>query len=281
MTFRTSLSNSIKNSLLAQKRQQRCLWGAVRDGAHGELRRMRADLTFGLAQDPDPAFTTAGASENAAWFIRAMIFSGELGAGDRLPPGRELAVRLGISVVTLRVALKSLETAGYIVTSRGARGGTSVSDLKTLSRCWNAWMRVNGHELDDICELRETIEVRIAGLAAERRSTEELEAIDHANALLVGTGASVLRWNVAFHDALARAAHNRHLERAMAEVRGELFLPVDAFPRQHRVEKLVAAHGAVLDAVRRQDAEGAAASMRAHLAETQAVIKLTLEESGH
>jgi len=241
---------------------------------------MRADLTFGLAQDPDPAFTTAGASENAAWFIRAMIFSGELGAGDRLPPGRELAVRLGISVVTLRVALKSLETAGYIVTSRGARGGTSVSDLKTLSRCWNAWMRVNGHELDDICELRETIEVRIAGLAAERRSTEELEAIDHANALLVGTGASVLRWNVAFHDALARAAHNRHLERAMAEVRGELFLPVDAFPRQHRVEELVAAHGAVLDAVRRQDAEGAAASMRAHLAETQAVIKLTLEESG-
>ena len=243
-------------------------------------RKMRADLTFGRAEDPDPAFTTPRASENAAWFIRAMIFSGELGAGDRLPPGRELAARLGISVVTLRVALKSLETAGYIVTSRGARGGSSVSDLKALGRCWRAWIRDSGHELDDICELRETIEARIAGLAAERRSAEELEAIDRANALLVGTGASVLRWNVAFHDALARAAHNTHLERVMVEVRGELFLPVDAFLRQHRVAELVAAHGAVLEAVRRQDAEGATASMRAHLDETQAVIKLALEESG-
>ena len=37
---------------------------------------------------------------------------------------------------------------------------------------------------------------------------------------------------------------------------------------------------AILDAVRRQDAEAAAASMRAHLAETRAVISLTLAESG-
>src|SRR5665648_356369 len=202
---------------------------------------MRAELTFGRAKDLRPAFTTAGASENAAWFIRAMIFSGELGPGDRLPPGRDLAARLGISIVTLRVALKSLEAAGYIVTSRGARGGSSVSDRETLSRCWSAWMSDRAEEVDEICELRDTIEVRIA-------------------------------W---------RAADNRHLERAMVEVRGELFLPVDAFLRQHRVEELAAAHGAVLDAVRQQDTEAATASMRAHLAETQAVIKLTLEESGH
>jgi GntR family transcriptional regulator, transcriptional repressor for pyruvate dehydrogenase complex len=240
---------------------------------------MRADLTFGRAKDLRPAFTTAGASENAARFIRAMIFSGELGPGDRLPPSRDLAVRLGISIVTLRVALKSLEVAGYIVTSRGARGGSSVSDRETLSRCWSAWVRERAEEVDEICELRDTIEVRIAWLAAERRSTQELGAIEVANTLLVEKGSSVLRWNVAFHDALARAAHNRRLERAMVEVRGELFLPVDAFLRQHRVEELAAAHGAVLDAVRRQDAEAAAASMRAHLAETQAVIKLALEEA--
>jgi GntR family transcriptional repressor for pyruvate dehydrogenase complex len=241
---------------------------------------MRADLTFARVKDPRPAFTTAGASENAAWFIRAMIFSGELVPGDRLPPGRDLAARLGISIVTLRVALKSLETEGYIVTSRGARGGSSVADLETLSRCWSAWVHDKGNEVDEICELRETIEVRIASLAAERRSSSELAAIESANTLLVEAGSPVLRWNVAFHDGLARAAHNRHLERAMIEVRGELFLPVDAFLRQHRVEELAAAHGAVLDAVRRRDAEAAAASMRAHLVETRAVIRLTLEESG-
>jgi GntR family transcriptional repressor for pyruvate dehydrogenase complex len=241
---------------------------------------MRADLTFGRAKDLRPAFTTASASENAAWFIRAMIFSGELGPGERLPPGRELAARLGFSVVTLRVALRSLETADYVVTSRGARGGSSVSDRDTLNRCWLAWMRETAGEVDEICELRETIEVRIAGLAAERRRGPELEAIRRANCLPMDGGLSVLRWNVAFHDALAHAAHNVHLERAMVEVRGELFLPVEAFLRRHRVEELVAAHGAVLEAVRRRDAGAAAECMRAHLAETQSVIKLTLEAAG-
>jgi Bacterial regulatory proteins, gntR family. len=60
-----------------------------------------ADLTFGRAKHLRPDFTTAGASENAAWLIRAIIFSGELGPGDRLPPGKDLAARLGISTLTL------------------------------------------------------------------------------------------------------------------------------------------------------------------------------------
>ncbi len=43
---------------------------------------------------------------------------------------------------------------------------------------------------------------------------------------------------------------------------------MDAFLRQDGVEELVAAHGAVLDAVRQRDAEAVAASMRARLAES-------------
>ncbi len=242
---------------------------------------MRAELTFGRIESAAPALATASASENAAWFIRAMIFSGELGPGDRLPTGRDLAARLGISIVTLRVALKSLETAGYLVTTRGALGGSRVCDLATLTRRWTSWMREKAEEVDEVCELRETLEVKIARLAAERRSEAELQAIEQANTLLVEPGSSVLRWNVAFHDAVAHAAHNSHLERAMVEVRGELFLPVDEFLREHRVEELVAAHGAVLDAVRARDAEAAAESMRAHLRETQAVIRQSLGESKH
>ena len=240
---------------------------------------MRAELAFGRVENIEPPFTTASASENVAWFIRAMIFSGELGPGDRLPSGRDLSARLGISIVTLRVALKALEVAGYLVTSRGARGGSRVNDLNELTRCWAGWMRDKSGEVAEICELRETIEVEIARLAAERRSEAELEAIEQANTLLLAPGSSVLRWNVAFHDALAHAAHNRHLERAMVEVRGELFLPADAFLREHRVVELVAAHGAVLDAVRARDADAAARRMRSHLADTQAAIRQSVRET--
>lgn len=65
----------------------------------------------------------------------------------------------------------------------------------------------------------------------------------------------------------------------MIEVRGELFLPADAFLREHRVVELVAAHGAVLDAVRAGNADTAAERMRSHLADTRAVIGQSVKES--
>lgn len=241
---------------------------------------MRGDLEFSRAERARPAFSTASTSDNAARFIRAMIFSGELGPDDRLPPSRDLAARLGISIVTLRVALTSLAAAGYVVTSRGARGGSRVSDLPSLTRCWSSWMRGRAQEVDELCELRRTVEVEIARLAAERRTDEDLQAVEDAITLAERTGSSVLRWNVAFHDALACAAHNRRLQRAMVEVRGELFLPVDAYLREHRIEEVVAAHAAILGAVRARDVEVAGERMRAHLAEVQGVIMLSLAETG-
>ena len=80
------------------------------------------------------------ASESAERYVRALIFWGELGPGDKLPPATELAARLGISRVTLRLALRSLESTGYLITTRGAHGGSRVTDVASLTRCWTQWM---------------------------------------------------------------------------------------------------------------------------------------------
>ena len=118
------------------------------------------------------------ASDSAVRFLRAMIFSGELGPGDRLPPERDLGARLGISRMTLRLALKALESTGYIVTTRGSHGGSRVADADSLVRCWNLWMREHAGELDDIFEFREAIESKLAALLADRRSEEDLQAME-------------------------------------------------------------------------------------------------------
>ena len=101
------------------------------------------------------------ASDSAVRYLRAMIFSGELRPGDRLPPERDLGARLGISRMTLRLALKALESTGYIVTTRGSHGGSRISDAESLFRCWKQWMRQHSDELDDIFEYRTTVEARL------------------------------------------------------------------------------------------------------------------------
>jgi GntR family transcriptional regulator len=58
------------------------------------------------------------------------ISAGELQAGDRLPPERELAEDIGVSRMTLRQALDSLERRGMVVRARGRRGGTFVAEPK-------------------------------------------------------------------------------------------------------------------------------------------------------
>lgn len=224
---------------------------------------------------------TRSASDGVALAIRGLIFSGELSPGDRLPPSRELAVSLGVSQLTLRLGLRSLEARGYLVTSRGAQGGTRVRDIEAISRNWLAWMEAKGDEVRDMWEYREIVESHTARFAAERRTPEELAAIEAAlTAAAADSHTAILRWNGAFHDALAVAAHSRHLARAVVCVRQELFLPADLVLREHTVDELRAAHAEVFAAVRDGDGERAAESMLVHLAGTREMVARALAEVG-
>lgn len=63
------------------------------------------------------------------WLMQ-VIGRGELVPGDRLPGEEQLAARLGVSRMTLRQALASLENLGTVVRKQGRLGGTFVSEAK-------------------------------------------------------------------------------------------------------------------------------------------------------
>jgi GntR family transcriptional regulator len=65
------------------------------------------------------------------WLID-LIGRGDLVAGDRLPPEGQLAALLGVSRMTLRQALASLESVGTVVRKPGRTGGTFVDKPKIL-----------------------------------------------------------------------------------------------------------------------------------------------------
>jgi GntR family transcriptional regulator, transcriptional repressor for pyruvate dehydrogenase complex len=243
------------------------------------MKPSRDPSAFGSSSKPHVPVSAVSPSDITVDLIRGMIYSGELTPGDWLPPLRELADHLGISVLTLRVALKSLEGAGFIVTTRGAHGGSRVGDIQTLTRCWTDWMHDTGDEIDDLWEFREILETNIASLAAQRRSEAELRAIEAAwAAAATDSHTAFLRWNAVFHDALAEASHSPHLAGAMRAVRRELFLPVGLLLRTHRAEELRDSHTQILEAVRGRLADEAAEAMRTHLDGTRLMVGEVLEE---
>lgn len=230
----------------------------------------------------DMSLTPGTASESAERYVRALIFWGELGPGDRLPPATELAARLGISRVTLRIALRSLETSGYLVTTRGAHGGSRVSDPRTLQRCWEQWMTEHSGELDDIFEFRVTIERRLAELAAERRTSEDLDAMARALAEEHEhrRRASLFQADAGIHRSIAAAAHSPRLALAMNTVRADLFLPVDEDILDSTEDDVFATHEQIVAAIAAGDARRASAAAEAHVLRVRELVERALETSG-
>jgi len=231
---------------------------------------------------PEISLVPETASDSAVRFLRAMIFAGELGPGDKLPPERDLGARLGISRMTLRLALKALESTGYIVTTRGSRGGSRVTDAASLAACWNHWMRRHADELDHIFEYRMTVETRLASLAAERRTDEDLHLMERAVASERSPQdwASLFRTDIDIHRSIARAARSPRLERAMLAARGELFVPIDLDRLEDREHQVHDTHDAILRAIRERDPAGAAEEMRRHIDLIRGLTDKALDAAG-
>lgn len=250
--------------------------------------------TSSPAAGPVISVDSTTASDNAAAWLKALVFTGQLGPGDRLPAERDLAVQLGIGRMTLRLALKSLETSGYIVTTRGAHGGSRVTDIDALTAAWDDWMRRSAPRVKEIFELRMILETQVAALAAQRATPADIHAIE-ATLEDAGPGElpesdvstpgrsddqsvafrqlpneeSLIRWHTAFHDALGAATHNERLQRAVRELSSEIFLPVAQVRDEPRLVEIRALHQGILDAVRAGDAARAERLMREHLEYTQ------------
>jgi GntR family transcriptional repressor for pyruvate dehydrogenase complex len=212
--------------------------------------------------------------------IKSIIFSGELGPGERLPPERLLSEHLGVSRVPLREALKSLESADFIRTTVGAKGGSRVSDAATLARCWEEWLRVYAPRLQSACEFRRTVEMKIAWLAAERRSIDDLQSLEAIADSMDRSPTWVSLWHTHFHNALMVAAHNEYFERAAVALRAELFTPIEGYGIEIEVQTLRDLHEDILAAVIDQDPPAASEAMQTHLEFTEQLFFRRAEELG-
>ena len=213
--------------------------------------------------------TPPAAAKLVVAYVRQLIESGELKAGDRLPPERELARLVGVSRPTVRTGLQSLATVGVVDSRRGA--GTFVADGPPLFDVnpLSLFSVLHGIPEDELFETRRVIEIDLAGLAAERARGDELAAISEEVMEMFASLEDVHRFlihDIRFHRAIAAAARNPLLA-AIMEMVADLFFDQrkETVDRWRGAAEAAEQHRTIYQAIRSGDVDRARREMDAHL----------------
>lgn len=213
------------------------------------------------------------AFEETVGRLGTAIRLGLLPPGTRLPAERELCARLGIARSTLRQALIALAQSGHLVAMRGRGGGTFVADVLPPSdpppiEALRAWR--------DTCDARMAVEVGVAMLAAERASSEAIDALAEivlALDSMLEDFASYRHSDVRFHVRLAEATRSPRLVAAMTETQGAMTGLISLIAHPPGVlASSNAQHNRLVSALRRRDGVAAAREMAEHLRGTEHVL---------
>ncbi len=208
-------------------------------------------------------------AEEVADRIRTLILDGTFPQGQPLPSERVLTERFGVSRGSIRDAFRTLETIGLIETRHGR--GTFPREL-TVDRLVAplASMMTFQHDLqDELLDVRRMFEPAVARVAATRATDEDfadLQRILDAQHRKLKKGQSAIVEDTEFHAALARSTRNRVIVSLMATLNDLLVESRKLTLRQKgRPAKSVEGHEAVVAALRRRDADGAARAMSNHI----------------
>ena len=208
-------------------------------------------------------------AEEVANRIRTLILNGTFPQGEPLPSERTLTEQFGVSRGSIRDALRMLETIGLIETQHGR--GTFPREL-TVDRLVAplASMMTFQHELqDELLDVRRMFEPAVARVAAARATDEDfadLQRIVDAQQRKLKKGQSAIVEDTEFHAALARSTRNRVVVSLMATLNDLLVESRKLTLKQKgRPAKSIEGHEAVVAALRRRDAEGAAKAMYRHI----------------
>ncbi|MBN6033334.1 FadR/GntR family transcriptional regulator [Amycolatopsis sp. 195334CR] len=153
--------------------------------------------------------------------LREAVTAGEWPVGERIPPESELVTALGVGRNTVREAVRALSHSGLLEVRQG--DGTYVRATSEVS---GAVRRLCGSELREVLQVRRTLEVEGARMAATERSEAELANLTELlrirdAALAEKHFDEFVQADASFHLAVVQCGHNNlltELYRGLSEV---------------------------------------------------------------
>jgi len=206
----------------------------------------------------------------------AAVVTGEVSAGEVLPPEGILSQNFGVSRTVIRESVKRVEEKGLLTVAQGR--GTSVNPPSA----WNVLDPVvlsalvdNDDSLgvlDDIAIVRGSLEASMAAAAAQRRSERRTAELQHAfehMAETIDDFEAYAQADVDFHFTVMEQSGNR----LAANITRILFTRAressrfNRLPSEEALALTLIEHRTILEAIERGDADGASRAMSEHIAE--------------
>lgn len=205
--------------------------------------------------------------------LMTRIRSGEFQPGDRLPAERVLAKEYDVSRSVIREAVRAMEQMGCVESRVGGGSYVKIPDISNIADPFSMIFEQDVAFSEELIETRLILETHIARLAAQRRTEQQLAAMeqtlqDMETALQKNERCEAL--DAQFHEQLAQASGNRALAlvtSAYSEVINrsiKLTRHMDDVPPEALED-----HEKILAAVAAKDGRAAEQRMRQHLNNAQ------------
>jgi GntR family transcriptional repressor for pyruvate dehydrogenase complex len=209
--------------------------------------------------------------------VGAAVKQGILKPGDKLPTESSLMAQHGVSRTVVREAISHLQASGLVLTRHGI--GTFVLERPQTGLGLDAEHILTLRDVLAILELRIGVETETAGLAASRRSEEQVRelagALDEMQQAMA-EGISAVEADKRFHLLIAQATGNRYFVDILAQL-GNAIIPrarlntpgLEQDKPADFLERVSREHDDIFRAIERRDPEAARAAMRTHLSNSR------------
>lgn len=209
--------------------------------------------------------------EHAVRRVREHIRAHDLKVGDTLPGEGQFAAELGVSKAVMREAFGALAALKVLDVANGRRARVGAIDGSVMGASIDHAVATAQVSVAEVWDVRRTLELRTAQLAAEHRTEAQSDEIARAAGAMAAAGDAleqVTRHDIAFHQAIARASGNGLFVQIIRSFEPLMTVAVPTAWRTRvtaeQREGILRQHHLIADAIRGCDPDAAARAMTDH-----------------
>ena len=215
--------------------------------------------------------------------IKTLIAAGELRPGDVLPPERELMALFSVSRPSLREALNTLATMGFIEITQRHRTIVKSLTAGRITEPIDHLLKEDFQTVFELIEVRKAIETWNSYHAALRAIPEDIARLEECLGAMrnkIEKNLSVVEEDANFHLAISEATHNKIQMHLMFSIYDKLKESLGKYLERIDMNDVHAQHCKIVAAIKKKDPDQAEARMREHLDYVQFWVREITTQEG-